>query len=619
MGNCSRLGLILIVFLCALTGYGQNQRVTSLTATTGITNAGTFRLTSGTPGAGKVLTDLTGTGVGTWQIVSATDTNALQRLNGLGTNTTLNGLTLNGGGLTNPFTLLQSGVATFSGGSTFAAGSTNTSHQRNTGWVENSGNVTNTSAGTVKFQGGTLLSAGSTNTAHQRNTGWVENSAGVTNTSAGQVVNQGGTTHAAGVTNSAGGVRTTTWAENTAGVTNRSATATRQDAPLLINGGFSLVPTLIAAVGSVNQGTNAYQWWTTNADFTVLFGGTPVEGSRGQFDIKNTAATNITVTWPSSWSVAQQALITTFTASSNGITEVFWYYEGGSNRVRVATKEIIENFLNPTAGQAVVFHDENTKTNKTIAGSGDVTAASNFGTDNVALRADGTGKGAQGSGITIDDSNNLGTPGGLRGQTANITNTLNVAGATTLTSSSNSTTALVSGNAGYGGTVTVAGAVTNLSTYGAGGAASFGSTVRAAGAASLLAALTVAGTASVDTGLVTNNITYLSVNLDPITSSTNFTVDFSFGARHYVMTNAVWFNQVAQVPAANQWKGWGGIFINNSGGALRIGMDPLFKRSGTNNASVPNGARAKVLFESDLTGGTQLTNFLGQIILFDNP
>lgn len=45
------------------------------------------------------------------------------------------------------------------------------------------------------------------------------------------------------------------------------------------------------------------------------------------------------------------------------------------------------------------------------AGSGDVTAASSFGTDNVALRSDGTGKGSQGSLLVIDDSGNASTPG----------------------------------------------------------------------------------------------------------------------------------------------------------------------------------------------------------------
>lgn len=40
-------------------------------------------------------------------------------------------------------------------------------------------------------------------------------------------------------------------------------------------------------------------------------------------------------------------------------------------------------------------------------GDGDVTAASAFGTDNRLLRSDGTGKGVQASGITVDDSDNV--------------------------------------------------------------------------------------------------------------------------------------------------------------------------------------------------------------------
>lgn len=46
-------------------------------------------------------------------------------------------------------------------------------------------------------------------------------------------------------------------------------------------------------------------------------------------------------------------------------------------------------------------------------GTGDVTAAASFGTDNVAIRSDGTGKGVQASGVTIDDSNNVGTAGSV--------------------------------------------------------------------------------------------------------------------------------------------------------------------------------------------------------------
>lgn len=43
----------------------------------------------------------------------------------------------------------------------------------------------------------------------------------------------------------------------------------------------------------------------------------------------------------------------------------------------------------------------------TWATTGDVTAASSFGTDNRIIRSDGTGKGVQSTGITVDDSNNV--------------------------------------------------------------------------------------------------------------------------------------------------------------------------------------------------------------------
>lgn len=42
----------------------------------------------------------------------------------------------------------------------------------------------------------------------------------------------------------------------------------------------------------------------------------------------------------------------------------------------------------------------------TVSGTGDVTAASSFGTDNVLVRSDGTGKGVQSTGITVADTTN---------------------------------------------------------------------------------------------------------------------------------------------------------------------------------------------------------------------
>lgn len=53
-------------------------------------------------------------------------------------------------------------------------------------------------------------------------------------------------------------------------------------------------------------------------------------------------------------------------------------------------------------------------------GSGDVTAAANFGTDNRLIRSDGTGKGVQSSGIAIDDTNNISGINNVTGADANL-------------------------------------------------------------------------------------------------------------------------------------------------------------------------------------------------------
>jgi hypothetical protein len=65
----------------------------------------------------------------------------------------------------------------------------------------------------------------------------------------------------------------------------------------------------------------------------------------------------------------------------------------------------------------------------TPSGGGDVTAASSFGTDNVVIRSDGTGKGVQSTGISIDDSNNITGVATLTATTATAT-TLEFEGAT---------------------------------------------------------------------------------------------------------------------------------------------------------------------------------------------
>lgn len=54
-------------------------------------------------------------------------------------------------------------------------------------------------------------------------------------------------------------------------------------------------------------------------------------------------------------------------------------------------------------------------------GGGDVTAASTFGTDNVLIKSDGTGKGVQATGISVDDSDNVTGVADLTATTATVT------------------------------------------------------------------------------------------------------------------------------------------------------------------------------------------------------
>lgn len=81
----------------------------------------------------------------------------------------------------------------------------------------------------------------------------------------------------------------------------------------------------------------------------------------------------------------------------------------------------------PTASDTIAFYDTsggdmNQSTISALLSAGNVvTASSTFGTDNRILRSDGTGRGSQSTGITIDDSNNLTGVVNLGGQTFSLT------------------------------------------------------------------------------------------------------------------------------------------------------------------------------------------------------
>lgn len=103
-------------------------------------------------------------------------------------------------------------------------------------------------------------------------------------------------------------------------------------------------------------------------------------------------------------------------------TDVIWNAKGD---LAVGTGSDTASRLGVGANGTVLVADSAEATGlkwATISGTGDVTAASAFATDNRLLRSDGTGKGAQASAITVDDSGNMSGIGTMSVTTLNLTN-----------------------------------------------------------------------------------------------------------------------------------------------------------------------------------------------------
>ena len=84
--------------------------------------------------------------------------------------------------------------------------------------------------------------------------------------------------------------------------------------------------------------------------------------------------------------------------------EIRWHMSAAKKLLKVLALSI--SLLAPSfsmAGSGIILPP----TSGGGGGSGDVTAASSFGTDNRIIRSDGTGKGVQSSAITVDDSGNV--------------------------------------------------------------------------------------------------------------------------------------------------------------------------------------------------------------------
>lgn len=215
--------------------------------------------------------------------------------------------------------------------------------------------------------------------------------------------------------------------------------APKADAPLTGNTTYQRMSPGMHDHGSVASGTvtlnstlSANRVVLTGTAMTVAF---PSGAARTlqSLLVTSTNAADATITIPSSRSLNSGTTITTFTLPAGGVALLTWFYDGTTYfllgealtpaQIKAALAITIADTTGTVpvarggtgltalgaalqllrvnaAGDAFEFADPS-------AGSGDVSAASNFGTDNVIIRSDGTSKGVQGSGPRITDAGDI--------------------------------------------------------------------------------------------------------------------------------------------------------------------------------------------------------------------
>lgn len=142
---------------------------------------------------------------------------------------------------------------------------------------------------------------------------------------------------------------------------------------------------------------------TTDTFIPVLGGKITLAGlTAGIYYLSDSTAGLATVTAPTT---VTSYLVTVMRAVST--TEAYVEIEAPLSLVKIATTDIAPSdtpfqVLRTNAGAT------GTEWADAASGTGDVSAVSNFGTDNRVIRSDGTTKGVQGSDVEIDDSGNIG-------------------------------------------------------------------------------------------------------------------------------------------------------------------------------------------------------------------
>lgn len=483
MGTRCRCNLIFLLLFCTLTGWAQNIRVNTLTATTGLTNLGAFKMTNGASNLRVLTSDANGNA--SWQPPgSVVDTNAWARLNGLGTNGQANGFTIMGGFTNLAASTTNAGYVTTGGLTTNKTNSYFEGELRQTrqaiqlgggdyiydpgvrdhtfggpGGMRISAGGLIVDAGGFTLVGGALnvndpssfnttllvsgiLSLGTTisfpdgvrqtfnpdATVAGINVGshagdpstpingdlWYDSVANeltaringanvalgaggggsVTGGNVNQFTLSGSTLNLVsglfltnaqtrGFTNLSGSVyfapsagsiiidddlSVLSTADFNLGLNTHGNTSSTLNAPTVINGSFVLPPKTNANAWVVTVTTNVVQVNTSATNGTVSFSGTPLDGVRIEYWHHSTAATNYTITIPSSLSEDQQAnpAVTTMSIRSNSVTRIIWTRKSGSWYVRALGPIEDANMFVQTADVTIA----NTTTETTLLGSG---------------------------------------------------------------------------------------------------------------------------------------------------------------------------------------------------------------------------------------------------------
>lgn len=174
----------------------------------------------------------------------------------------------------------------------------------------------------------------------------------------------------AGIVSAAGGqsfAGAKTW---TGGSAFRGTTATTNDSPAIFNGSINIPPVTNLTFSAINVATNPFVRVVTNADFTITFTGTALDGDRRIIEVINTATTNLITTIPSakSRSFGGTATTTVSCFSNNAATTLSFQRISGEWWLDVSGRDVFITDFGPNlaASQVLSVHAIGTASTPTI-------------------------------------------------------------------------------------------------------------------------------------------------------------------------------------------------------------------------------------------------------------